>query len=152
MNLPAEQNPSVNPEKIRQIKKSDFKGSTEDLQELFLLMAGFKELERLLGIMTEAANKINWVLVSPDGQLGGKGFILTIEELQETLEKIRRSSGKCKASLFDECYNNPFWKEVKDKYLESKRENSSVPEPVDDVETGVDNSPGNDELEYDFGT
>lgn len=109
MNLPAEQNPSVNPEKIRQIKKSDFKGSTEDLQELFLLMAGFKELERLLGIMTEAANKINWVLVSPDGQLGGKGFILTIEELQETLEKIRRSSGKCKASLFDECYNNPFW-------------------------------------------
>lgn len=41
---------------------------------------------------------------------------------------------------------------MKDKYLESKRENSSVPEPVDDVETGVDNSPGNDELEYDFGT
>lgn len=92
-----------------------FEGSPEDLLELFVLMQGMKEIARIVAVITDSCNKIDWVRACPDGMIGGKGYIISVSELRKSLAEILAMAAQNKHSLADECFHNPFWKEIKEK-------------------------------------
>ena len=72
--------------------------------------------------MMQSSNAINWPGCCPDGQVGGRGFVIEVEDLQKSLNAMRELVYRLKQSLFDECYNNPYWKPVKEQFEKIRSE------------------------------
>jgi len=108
-----------------------FKGTTEDLT----LLGQFKEmltsLEVTSGEMLALYNKIDWSKVSPDGQLGGKGYIVGVEQLREFILKMVTDANRLKNAITDECDNNPSWSEMRGA-LESATKSIQEQKPVEE--------------------
>ena len=99
---------------------SGFEGSADDLRQLFVLLEGCRSVERTLARMVEAYRATNWVKCSPDGLIGGQGFLLRQKEFWEFLSSVASSVDAAKHSLLDECHNNPFWRAVKDEIVAAR--------------------------------
>lgn len=93
-----------------------FRGSVDDLKEFFLILEGARTIEDLLTKMMQSSNAINWPGCCPDGQVGGRGFLITVDDLQKSLNAMRELVYRLKQSLYDECYNNPYWQPVKEEF------------------------------------
>jgi hypothetical protein len=60
--------------------------------------------------------------VSPDGKLGGRGFVMSVRDIKELLAGMQTNLSNIKDTLFDE-FNNPGWglsKEEKDEIISLK--------------------------------
>lgn len=108
-----------------------FQGTEEDLKEFFLLLEGFRTIEEMLATMIQSANSINWTGCCPDGQVGGKGYIVEVGDFQTALSQMRELAYRMKNAFHDECYNNPYWEPVKDKFQKFQGE---AEEELDDAQ------------------
>lgn len=75
--------------------------------------------------------------ISPDGMLGGKGYIKTVREIKEALATAVHTLADVGDTLVDEL-NNPKWG-IKDKELEKiEKEKAEIDEQAEEVDENLD--------------
>lgn len=125
-----------------------FRGEEKDLLALFTVLGAHRKIEELLSKALAAYNEVNWVAASPDGLVGGQGYMMPVRELREKLITMLQMIGECKHPLIDECFHNPVWKPVKTQYIRRNHPSNSVSEPEIPAEDGTDDpGPGVENLE-----
>lgn len=117
---------------------ASFKGTEKDLLALFSILEAHRKMEELATKSLAAFNEVDWVAASPDGLLGGQGYMMPVRELREKVGDILRMLGESKHPLIDECYHNPAWRGIKSQYMRENFPSNTVPEPEIPVDDGTD--------------
>lgn len=131
----------------RQIGDSDdFEYDSAGLEELtrtlFKLSCALGQLDSAHSDFT----KIKAVSVSPDGKLGGRGYVKPITEIRKTMTNCIEEVSSIVDTIDDEIRTNPHWQE--DSPAVSETERSQVDEVVDEAEDIRDNPDDFAEGEY----
>lgn len=123
----------------------DFKYNPKKLKHLKHLL---HNVTVALGTLTSCLNELSKIKgpdVSPDGLLGGKGFIMPLRDIKQTIFTTVHDLGNIADSVADEL-ENPKWK-IKDKEVDKLiKEKEDVEEKVEDVEEKVEEEISPDDL------
>jgi len=118
---------------VRREIPEDFKYNPKKLKHLKHIL---HNVTVALGTLTSCLSEMSKVKgpdVSPDGLLGGRGFIMPLKEMKETIYNTVHSLGNVADSIADEL-ENPKWN-IKDKEVDELiKEKEEVEEKVEKVQ------------------
>jgi hypothetical protein len=129
-------------------KKNDLqrdipKDAEYDISKLKILKKILHNINIAVGNLTGAAKEFSLLKgpdISPDGMLGGKGYIKTVREIKESLTTSVHTLADLGDTLVDEL-NNPKWG-VKDKELKLvERDKAELDEQAEEVDESLEADP-----------
>jgi len=127
---------------VRREIPDDFKYNPKKLKHLKHIL---HNVTVALGTLTSCLSEMSKVKgpdVSPDGLLGGKGFIMPLKDMKETIYNTVHNLGNVADSIADEL-ENPKWN-IKDKEVDELiKEKEEVEEKVEEVQEDME-APDND--------
>lgn len=125
------------PSGLRREISDDFKYDKAKLKHIKHVL---HNLNVALGNLVSSVNefsKIKGPDISPDGLLGGLGYIMSLRDIKDILSSSVKTLSDVSDSLADEL-ENPRWKVEDDKEIkELIKEKEKVEEKVEDVEEGI---------------
>lgn len=128
----------------REIPK-DFEFDTKYIKPLSRVMWGLSCAMGHLVSSHSKFTKIKAVNVSPDGRLGGKGYIQPIQDMRKNISEAIETVSNCIDTIHDEI-RAPHWKDEIESMPESEQE--EVEETVQDAEDIISDPEGYAEKEY----
>jgi SMC interacting uncharacterized protein involved in chromosome segregation len=124
----------------------DFKYNKKKLKHLKHIL---HNVNVALGTLVSAHNEFSRVKgpdISPDGLLGGLGYVLPVKDIKESLNESIKSLSDVADSLADEL-TNPHWSAEDDSEVKKLiKEKEEVEEKAEEVQD-EDSAPGDDESE-----
>jgi len=96
-----------------------------DLDSLLTLEEIMVPLNRSLRSLAKAYTlfiRLKAPRVTPDGMIGGKGFVMPLKDIKDTIDHSIESLTNVINAIEDEISNNPVWQEAKTKREEEQKE------------------------------
>ena len=94
-----------------------------DIRALFALEEVLLPLSRAQRNLTRAFTlfvQMKTPKITPDGMIGGRGFVMPLKEAKDTISATIESLARVIDAVDDEITNNPVWKQLKKKHQEQK--------------------------------
>lgn len=113
-----------------------------DIKSLFSLEGVLQPLMRAQRNLTRAFTlfvQMKTPRITPDGMIGGRGFVMPLKEVKDTIGATIEGLARVIDAIEDEITNNPVWKNLKRKHQEELEEHQTeLEEELDKEEAEVE--------------